>query len=311
MRKDLTMKFSVIIPVYNKASSIQATLDSVFAQTCQDFELIVVDDGSSDNLGEVLSPYADSIRLIRQTNAGVAAARNRGIEASRGEFVCFLDADDTWMPNHLAALEEAMGLYPAAQFLSTLYVSTFADGSSKSKLPLLSALDVYTWMDDYFDLVLKTSSTIIHTDTVCIHRTLLQAQRFQEGERIGEDTDLWYRIAAYHPLLLIKRETAVYHRESSTATQSGNNNLDWAFARRERQLLEDASIPAEKRRHIALLIDRWRCTCCRELLLQGSRKEAVKRLRAVRYRWQKRVLVCGVLCCLPRAVTGKLLANHK
>lgn len=292
----LIMKFSVIIPVYNKASSILRTLESVYNQTYRDLEIIVVDDGSTDNLNEILNDWMDRLVLIRQKNAGVSAARNAGIAASTGVYICFLDADDTWMPDHLEVLNQALQSYPEACFLSTMYVSTFADGSSRSKSHLLKKFGYYTWVADYFKLVLDTSSTIIHTDTVCIDREILKTMQFVPGERIGEDTDLWYRVAAYYPLLLIKKETAVYHREDSTATIEGNNNLDWAFARRESTLIQDSLIPKRKRKNIQLLLDRWRCTCCRELLRKWKIKEARSYLKQVKYPLQIRVVYCWLLC---------------
>jgi glycosyltransferase involved in cell wall biosynthesis len=97
------MKVSVIIPLFNKAPYIQRALDSVRAQTFVDFEVIVVDDGSTDDGGSLATAYSDSrIRTIAQKNAGPGAARNRGIAEARGEYLAFLDADDEWMPGFLA-----------------------------------------------------------------------------------------------------------------------------------------------------------------------------------------------------------------
>ena len=124
--------------------------------------------------------------------------------------------------------------------------------------------------------------------------------RFEPEERIGEDTDLWYRVAAHYPLLLIKKETAVYHRENSTATLKGSNNLNWMFARRESELVKDISIPPRKRKHIRLLIDRWRCTCCRELLHKGEVNGAEQYLKYVTYPAQIRVIYCWLLCVKSR-----------
>ena len=103
------MIISVVIPLYNKEKKIEYTLKSVFTQTFQNFEIVIVDDGSTDNSVEEVEKFTDSrIRLIHQTNAGVSAARNRGIEAASGELIAFLDADDVWMPEYLAT---QYGLY--------------------------------------------------------------------------------------------------------------------------------------------------------------------------------------------------------
>ena len=93
---------SGIIPLYNKAESIATALDCVLAQTYQDFEVVVVDDGSTDKGATIVEQYTDPrIRLVCQENAGVSAARNKGIEEAKGEYVAFLDADDEWMPEYL------------------------------------------------------------------------------------------------------------------------------------------------------------------------------------------------------------------
>jgi glycosyltransferase involved in cell wall biosynthesis len=92
------MLVSAIIPTYNRAHTIRRTVDSVLAQTWKEMEIIVVDDGSTDETNEILKPYGDKIRLIRQPNGGPSAARNTGIKAASGEIISFLDSDDEWMP---------------------------------------------------------------------------------------------------------------------------------------------------------------------------------------------------------------------
>src|SRR5689334_24122006 len=106
---------SVIIPAYNAAAFIGETLDSVFAQTFADFEVIVVNDGSPDTeaLERELARYPEKLRYIKQENQGAAAARNTGIKAARGEFVAFLDADDTWLPVFLEKQLELLERTPA------------------------------------------------------------------------------------------------------------------------------------------------------------------------------------------------------
>src|SRR5262245_39908172 len=97
---------SVVIPSYNSAAYLPAAIDSVLAQTARDLEVIVVDDGSTDDTPDVVARYGPPVRGIRQANAGVAAARNRGIAEARGRYIAFLDADDTWEP---VKLERQLG----------------------------------------------------------------------------------------------------------------------------------------------------------------------------------------------------------
>ena len=94
-------KVSVVIPTYNSSQFIVETLESVFAQTYKDYEIIVVDDGSTDNTKEVLQPYTSRIKYIYKENGGPASARNVGIKSAQGEYIAFLDSDDRWLPEKL------------------------------------------------------------------------------------------------------------------------------------------------------------------------------------------------------------------
>src|SRR4051794_36269759 len=107
---------SVVIPAFNRAFILPEALDSVLAQTFKDFELIVVDDGSTDDTEEVLRPYVErrGVRFLPQANQGPAAARNRGIEAARGKYVAFLDSDDLWLPIKLSVQIPRMEAHPEA-----------------------------------------------------------------------------------------------------------------------------------------------------------------------------------------------------
>lgn len=101
-------KVSIIIPTYNRAKLISRAIESVLAQTYKDYEIIIVDDGSTDNTQEVLAVYMDRIRYVRQSNKGISGARNRGIGEVQGEYVAFLDSDDTWVPEKLAVQVEVL-----------------------------------------------------------------------------------------------------------------------------------------------------------------------------------------------------------
>jgi len=105
---------SVIIPTYNRAWVLKEAIDSVLAQEFKDFELIVVDDGSTDNTGEILDSYEQDILVLRQSNKGVSAARNRGIDAAEGRLIAFLDSDDLWLPRKLSSQVDFFNSNPAA-----------------------------------------------------------------------------------------------------------------------------------------------------------------------------------------------------
>ena len=125
---------SIVIPLYNKAHTIVKTLKTVFAQTYQYFEVIIVNDGSTDNgVQLILEHFKDPrIRIISQENAGVSAARNRGIEEAKGDWVAFLDADDEWLPGYLNEISILISEFPHLQMLGTGgYHKNFSSGKVK------------------------------------------------------------------------------------------------------------------------------------------------------------------------------------
>lgn len=187
---------SVIIPLYNKKDSIATALDSVLAQSYQDFEVVVVDDGSADEGAAIVEQYTDSrIRLIRQANAGVSAARNKGIAEAKGEYVAFLDADDEWMPEFLEEIVALQREFPNCRAQATTYVQC-QNGEKKgiilNRLPFTGEHGVLT---NYFE-VASHSHPPVWTSAVCIERVLLQEiGGFPLGIKSGEDLLTWARIA--------------------------------------------------------------------------------------------------------------------
>ena len=132
------VKYSVVIPMYNKAEYIRYTLKSVLAQSFHDFEVIVVDDGSTDNSLKIARQTdSDKIRIIAQENQGTAVARNTGIEHASGEYIAFLDADDEWKSNYLETIDTLTDKYPQ----SDIFVTAYRVIMGKDKYNYLSATE--------------------------------------------------------------------------------------------------------------------------------------------------------------------------
>lgn len=202
---------SVVIPLYNKAGCIASTLESVLAQTFRDFEIIVVDDGSTDGgadvTSHVLSVGVDSewTSIIRKENGGVCSARNVGIRAARGEWIAFLDADDLWEPTFLEEMAALIRDYPDAGIVGSSYSfqKQGAKESADKPLPvgLRGLVDNSEW----------DKAHIYCSSAVCCKKTALEEiGLFDERIAYGEDIDVWWRIMLHHPAAYVNRELAVY-----------------------------------------------------------------------------------------------------
>lgn len=188
---------SIVTPLYNKAATIKRAITSVLNQTFTDFELIVVNDGSSDDSEAVVRQIKDSrIRLVKQNNQGVSIARNRGIKESKNDWIAFLDADDEWRPTFLECLMRIHKKYPQCTVCATIYQRCDNKGSihdiSLNNCPISQDFI----MDNYFD-VAAYSDPPLHSSSIMVRKSaLLSIGGFPEGIHQGEDLLTWARLAA-------------------------------------------------------------------------------------------------------------------
>lgn len=201
-----TPLFSVVIPLYNQADSIRRTIDSVLRQDCGDFEVVVVDDGSTDGGGEVIASLEDPrICFVTQENQGVSAARNRGVEESHGSIIAFLDADDEWYDDYLITIAALHERFPECNVYATSYCMRDDDGREQSPLmrlfPSLTAPFIFK---NYFEAA-SVSTPPIWTGCVAVRKAAFeQLGGFPVGLASGEDLITWARLycgfdVAYDP----------------------------------------------------------------------------------------------------------------
>lgn len=190
---------SVIIPAYNAEQFIAEALSSIKAQNYAPIEILVVDDGSRDNTSRVVSETAPDARLIVQKNAGASAARNTGMRQARGDFICFLDADDGWFPGKLRAQVDYLATHPevGVVYHKWLVWKPEADGSFRvpviPSMPPAESIDAENsgWL--YCQLLLDS---IVHTSTVMFRRSVLDEIGFFDTKlQTGEDYDYWLRVS--------------------------------------------------------------------------------------------------------------------
>lgn len=189
-------KISVVVPLYNKAPFIEEALESIFLQTLPAHEIIVVDDGSTDDgVARVESFVHRGIRLIRENNAGVSVARNAGIEAATGDFIAFLDADDRYLPGFLACVAALAGDFPKASLFGTAYRRFPAAEPSACDLPGPPLKIGRGTIEDFYSAWCRSS--FFNTSSLTIRASALceSGIRFPVGERLGEDQDVWFRLA--------------------------------------------------------------------------------------------------------------------
>ena len=217
---------SVVIPCYNAERYIAATIDSVLAQEHAGLELIVVDDGSKDGSVELVRRLFPQVRIERQANAGVAAARNRGIALATGDYIAFVDADDIWLPGKLAATWALMQATPGCRMGYTAWQVWPCTEPRPSDAELVTlaaeADDTALWRGAsgwiYPELLLDC---VVWTSTVLVERRLLaEAGLFDTGLRVGEDYDLWLRLSRLTPIVRVARPYALYRIHPASITKT-------------------------------------------------------------------------------------------
>lgn len=203
---------SVIIPLYNKAPYVKRAINSVLAQTIQAFEIIVVNDGSTDGGEKKIENIDSRIHIINQENKGVSAARNRGINEAKSELVAFLDADDEWLPDFLETVLRLRDKWPEAGLYGTGWYKYYSNEIKRkchnSSIPKGDSL-----IQSPFKSVVKDGDFPISASTVMIPKTVIQeVGLFKVGIPYGEDLEYWSRIALYYQFACNSEAHAIYYK---------------------------------------------------------------------------------------------------
>lgn len=213
-------QITIIIPLYNKGPYVRRALDSVFAQNFQDYEVIVVDDGSTDDGPEQVTTYKDSrLRLIQQPNAGPGAARNLGIQNARGDYIAFLDADDEWFPGFLSQVFDIRSEFNDI----VMFVASYCIGREKIKISSCVRGEFHVDRNTNLNVFKDVFGKILVGTVVCKKDICLKYEGFLEDRvKRGEDNFFWLKILINHKIYLIDTPFLWYHHENSELFDENN-----------------------------------------------------------------------------------------
>ena len=308
----LAPRISVVIPLYNQCESIQRTVESVACQGYANFEIIVVDDGSTDGGGYVVAGLNISpLRLIRQENSGVSTARNRGIAEALGSIVAFLDADDEWRPDFLESIVELADSYPACSVYATSYVIRDAEG--REQLPLMNGFpstDASFVFHRYFEIA-SVSSPPIWTGAIAARKEALEhIGGFPEDVRSGEDLVTWAWLYAEFEIAYLPLPKSVYLKD----------NFSWKHDKRLPEMpdragmglqaiLANPDVAAEKKIGLRRYLGLWKKIRASHWIALGNRGQALVSIcQSIRYYpWNVKVWLYIPFVLLPSGIRDTLI----
>lgn len=225
--------FSIIMPVFNKSNYLKKAIDSVVNQTCTDFELILINDGSTDRSLEVLrqliplfrEKFPDkTILLINKSNEGVSVARNEGVAQSSFPYIAFLDADDWWGPDYLYNMKQLAQKYPEAGLYGSSYYKV------KNRKFIRAAIGVHPHFSDgiinYYRVYARSGWMPVWTGAAIVKKHVFDEMKgFQPPLKLGEDFYLWSCIAARYPIAFLNEPLAYYNQDVDVETRAVGNRL--------------------------------------------------------------------------------------
>ena len=305
---------SVVIPLYNKEASIANTLNCVLSQTYQDLEIVVVDDGSSDNSAAIVETFKDPhIRLIHQPNGGVSAARNTGIKEAKGEYVAFLDADDEWNNEHLENLAQLIKKFPENRAYATNYYNDLKGIRNNivlNKIPFKTESGI---LNNYFEIC-SCSHPPVWSSAVCVERNfILNIGGFPVGIKSGEDLLTWARIAVRTDWVYSMIPTAIYKM---------GDGYDYSKKPARRQdegdpvcmgLKELLKSDYKRKNELAHFIGRFYKMKASVSLRFGDHWDTISNcMKSLRYRpFAVETYPILIMGCLPNCVSRKILSTHR
>jgi glycosyltransferase involved in cell wall biosynthesis len=295
---------SVIIPSYNAGGYVAEAVASVLVQTYQPLEIILINDGSTDDTDEVLLRYVGKMRYFYQPNRGLSATRNRAIALARGELIAFLDADDVWLPEKLARQVDCLTQNPRIGLVHTNYVKLYSDTGIHSPHEPLNITDGRCYTRLVLGNVLLVSSVVLRRE--CLDRVGVFDEKIPQ--RTCEDYDLWLRIARHFEFAYIPEALMLYRRHAGNMSNKTHAMIGDELYVVKKALKADPPLLAQVgkqavHRHLAELLFNLGYLCFNE----GDLTEAGFHFRrALRFRHSPYIFMLWVATFLPIDVVTKL-----
>jgi glycosyltransferase involved in cell wall biosynthesis len=272
---------SVVIPLFNKANHVGRAVRSVLGQSVSDFELIVVDDDSTDGGAEVVKAIHDPrVRLVHQENAGVSAARNRGVAEGRADLIAFLDADDEWLPGFLATILRLQARFPDCGAYAV--ARDVVERGGRRWTPVCRGIPAPPWEGVIANYFRFADEYPVHSSGVAIPRHVFDAVGlFLVGIPFFEDTELWARIALKYPIAFSSQPLAIYHKDAENRACDRPIPLEHPITRLLETALESGILPpGVPREDVAEYNNRRHIHCAGNCVRAGSPAQARAHLRA-------------------------------
>lgn len=302
------LKFSIVIPLYNKEPYILRTLDSVRRQTCSNWECVVVDDGSADNGPAMVTALNDArIRVVRQANAGPSAARNRGAREATGDWLALLDADDYWLDYHLENLASLIIAYPHIGVVAGNFCHEAENGQRRpaNSLPLGEVSTI----QQYLKFNVAGKGSLVNSSSVAVNKELWhRLQGFRELFRLSEDADFWVRLCLHTDFAIHHQVSSVYFQDTSGAsTRTCLYVGDAPFADLA------SSVPANYQRAFNEFLARSRMVSLALGTLLSGDKKLVRRMARASMSSSLKIQACTymALCLLPLATLRMLYRAYR
>lgn len=250
-------KISVIVPAFNAMDYLPETIKSVLEQTFTDFEILIINDGSSDNIVEWTTQISDPrVKLISQGNQGLAGARNTGITCSEGDYIAFLDADDLWHPTKLEKQVQYLDLNPGIGVVNTWVINIDEQGKLDSSVCKTNS-EGEVWEKLLQENIVLCGSVVM-VRRICFEMVGV----FDQNLPAAEDWDMWIRIAAQHQFSVLREPLVFYRQHSSSMSSNLNHHLQWRLAVIDKTFTQ---VPPEfqhlknKAYGLAYLSSAWKC----------------------------------------------------